>query len=80
MFREALEMFIYQELNYKVYNLDNLTYDEFLEIVNSSWDRQVMVYDTETTGLSHITDTPFLLAFGFDGIVFYTVDVRDKAS
>lgn len=74
-------MFMHQELNYKVYNLDNLTYDEFIDIVNnSSWDRQVMVYDTETTGLSYITDTPFLLAFGFDGIVFYTVNVKDKVS
>ena len=64
-------MFLFQQKMYEVYdiatNSNNL--QKFAEIYHQE-KPEIIVYDTETTGLNIMHDTPFLMAFGFNKSVF----------
>ena len=70
-------MFLHQKLNYKYTHIENDTELKTLTETFKKHNPDIIVYDTETTGLHSIKDVPFLIAVGFRGYV-YTFDKRDK--
>jgi DNA polymerase I len=70
-------MFLYQKFDYVVRSLK--TRDDLKKMVEIFDDHmpKICAFDTETTGLNHITDIPFLFIFGFDKSI-YLVDMLDN--
>jgi DNA polymerase I-like protein with 3'-5' exonuclease and polymerase domains len=69
--------YLYSKLGYTVRRVKN--YDDILQLSLDFKDRQPKYcgYDTETTGLNHMKDTPFLVVFGFDKDIYYCTN-EDK--
>jgi len=68
-------MFLYQKLEYNYQHIE--TDQDFVEFLNklNEIKPDVVVYDTETTGLNIITDKPFLMSIGFEKYV-YTLEPK----
>lgn len=68
-------MFLYQKLEYNYKHIE--TDQDFVEFLNklNEVKPDVVVYDTETTGLNIITDKPFLMSIGFEKYV-YTLEPK----
>lgn len=67
-------MFLWQKFNYKIGIIDSV---EMMNGLKESFVKALpkfMVYDTETTGLNNISDTPFILTFGWEKQV-YMIDL-----
>jgi DNA polymerase I len=63
-------LFLWQKYNYKHVHVDN---DEKLTHMIDTYDKlksHNIAFDTETTGLNIMIDTPFLIGFGFDKCIF----------
>ena len=67
-------MYLYQDKTYvATVLLSNSNIDEQLEDIKEKFSHtkpSLVVFDTETTGLSHIEDKPFLVGFGFDKYLY----------
>ena len=74
-------MYLYQDKTYvATVLLSNSNIDEQLEDIKEKFNHtkpSLVVFDTETTGLSHIEDKPFLIGFGFDNYL-YVYEPNDK--
>lgn len=70
-------MYLYQKFNYKTTEIKN---DKDLEDLVNNFDPSTVfaVFDTETTGLNIMVDTPFLLVFGWGKSLFLVDLVEDK--
>lgn len=70
-------MFLYQKFNYKVVNLDEVDNIKDTLVASTS---KISVFDTETTGLNFMIDTPFLLTFGTKNpdIVYYLTKLTEE--
>lgn len=66
-----MEIFLFQKKTYDLYDLTtNSDYiNTFVKLYNEK-KPQIVVYDTETTGLNTLVDKPFLMAFGFETHIF----------
>ena len=63
-------MFLYQKLEYKYKHIE--TDNDFVDFINNFNEVKpdVVVYDTETTGLNIMKDKPFLMSIGFEKFVY----------
>jgi DNA polymerase-1 len=70
-------MFLYQKLEYNYQHIE--TNQDFVEFINklNEVKPDVVVYDTETTGLDIIKDKPFLMSIGFEKHV-YTLEPKPQ--
>jgi DNA polymerase-1 len=70
-------MFLYQKLEYNYQHIENEDdLKAFLNILNTE-KPNVIVYDTETTGLNIMKDKPFLMSIGFEKHV-YTLEPKPE--
>ena len=73
-------MFLHQKLEYSVIELN--TVEDFINHVLPAYERfqpKIMAYDTETTGLNVLVDTPFLYVFGFAKHIFLVDLLHDNS-
>jgi DNA polymerase I len=70
-------MFLYQKLGYKYKHIENDV--DFVDLINTinQVKPEVVVYDTETTGLNIMKDKPFLMSIGFENNV-YTLEPKPQ--
>ncbi len=64
------KQFLYEKLEYNTFIVSTNSGIDNAEYLFNKIKPKYVCYDTETTGLNNITDTPFLITFGFDKYLF----------
>ena len=67
-------MWLSQKLNYKIHS-DIKDLEKVLPTITN---KEISVFDTETTGLNFMKDRPFIIGFGFDNHLFYFEPTKEN--